>query len=78
VRKKTLLSWSSGKDSAWVLYVLRQDPTIEVVELFSVLNERFNRVFMHSTRVELLYQQAEAAGLALHTINLPDPCSIAI
>jgi diphthamide synthase (EF-2-diphthine--ammonia ligase) len=75
VRKRTLLSWSSGKDSAWALYVLRQDPAVEVEGLFSVLNERFNRVSMHSTRAELLCRQAEAAGLALHTIHLPDPCT---
>lgn len=75
MRKRTLLSWSSGKDSAWALYVLRQNPTIEVVGLFSVLNERFNRVSMHSTRAELLRRQAEAAGLALRTINLPDSCT---
>jgi len=75
VRKKTLLSWSSGKDSAWALFVLRQDPAVEVVGLFSVLNERFNRVSMHATRAELLCRQADAAGLPLHTINLPDPCT---
>jgi uncharacterized protein (TIGR00290 family) len=70
-----LLSWSSGKDSAWTLHVLRQDPTVEVTGLFSVLNGRFNRVSMHSTREMLLCRQAEAAGLMLHTINLPDPCT---
>jgi uncharacterized protein (TIGR00290 family) len=75
VKKRTLLSWSSGKDSAWALYALRQDPTVEVVGIFSVLNERFNRVSMHSTRAELLHRQAEAAGLALHTIQLPDRCT---
>ena len=69
------MSWSSGKDSAWALYVLRQDPTVELAGLFSILNERVNRVSMHSTRAELLSRQAEAAGLALHTINLPDPCT---
>ncbi|MGA1795609.1 MAG: ATP-binding protein [bacterium] len=73
--KKTLLSWSSGKDSAWALYMLRQDPTVEVIGLFSVVNERFNRVSMHSTRMELLRRQAEAAGMPLHTINLPDTCT---
>jgi uncharacterized protein (TIGR00290 family) len=75
VGKKTLLSWSSGKDSAWALHILRQDPTVKVVGIFSVLNERFNRVSMHSTRMELLCRQAEATGLPLHTINLPDPCT---
>lgn len=73
--KKTLLSWSSGKDSAWALHVLRQDPSIEVVGLFSAINEQHNRVSMHSTREALLRLQADAAGLALHTINLPAPCS---
>jgi uncharacterized protein (TIGR00290 family) len=75
VKKRTLLSWSTGKDSAWALHVLRRDPAIEVVGLLSTLNERFNRVSMHSTRAELLCRQGEAAGLPLHTINLPDPCT---
>jgi uncharacterized protein (TIGR00290 family) len=74
--KKTLLSWSSGKDSAWALHTLRQDPTIEVVGLYSVLNEKFNRVSMHSTRADLLNRQAKVAGLELQTIMLPDPCSM--
>ena len=75
MKKRTLLSWSSGKDSAWALYVLRQDSTVEVVGLFSVLNEQFNLVSMHSTRAELLSRQAKTTGLVLHTINLPDPCT---
>lgn len=74
--KKTLLSWSSGKDSAWALHVLRQDPTFEVAGLFSVMNERFNHVSMHATRAGLLSRQGEAVGLPLHQIHLPDPCTI--
>ena len=74
-RKRTLLSWSSGKDSAWALHVLRQDKTVEVTGLFSVVNERFNRVSMHATRAELLLRQAKAAGLELHTVTIPDPCT---
>jgi len=76
MRRKTLLSWSSGKDSAWSLYLLRQDPAIEVIGLFSVMNEQANRASMHATRERLLFLQAEAAGLALETINLPDPCTM--
>lgn len=75
VRKKTLLSWSSGKDSAWALHLLRQDPTVKVVGLLTVLNEQYNRVSMHATRAELLRQQAESADLTLHQINLPSPCT---
>ena len=75
VRKKTLLSWSSGKDCAWALYMLRQEPGIEVVGLFSVMSERFDRVSMHATRAALVRRQAEAAGLPLERIDLPDPCT---
>jgi uncharacterized protein (TIGR00290 family) len=73
--KKTLLSWSSGKDSAWTLQVLRQNPDVEVVGLLSTINQHFGRVAMHGTRVELLRAQAEATGLPLWEIPLPWPCS---
>ncbi|MGL5482885.1 MAG: ATP-binding protein, partial [Aeromonas veronii] len=46
-KKRVLLSWSSGKDCAWALHQLRQDPAIEVVGLFTTLNQAFERVAMH-------------------------------
>jgi uncharacterized protein (TIGR00290 family) len=73
--KKVLLSWSSGKDSAWALQVLRQNPDAEVVGLLSTINQHFGRVAMHGTRVELLRAQAKATGLHLWEIPLPWPCS---
>ena len=73
--KRVALSWSSGKDSAWSLHVLRQDPNIEVEALFTTLNEQFDRVAMHAVRHELLDRQAESLGLPLWTISLPWPCS---
>jgi uncharacterized protein (TIGR00290 family) len=75
MKKKALLSWSSGKDSAWALHLLLQDPAIDLLGLFTVMNEKFDRVSMHSTRRELLFRQAEAIGLPLETIDLPDPCT---
>jgi uncharacterized protein (TIGR00290 family) len=75
MKKKTLLSWSSGKDSAWAVHLLQKDARIELVGLFTVMNEKFDRVSMHSTRRGLLQRQAEAIGLPLQTINLPDPCT---
>lgn len=72
---RTLLSWSSGKDSAWSLHVLRQDPEIEVVGLVTTLNSAFDRVAMHGVRRSILEAQANAAGLPLHVIDLPWPCS---
>lgn len=71
---KTLLSWSSGKDSAWALHRLRQNPDIEVVGLFTTLNAAFDRVAMHGVRRSILEAQAAAAGLPLHVIDLPWPC----
>jgi uncharacterized protein (TIGR00290 family) len=75
MKRRTLLSWSSGKDSAWALHLLRQDPGIDLLGLFTVMNEKFDRVSVHSTRRELLQRQADAVGLPLQTINLPDPCT---
>jgi uncharacterized protein (TIGR00290 family) len=76
MNKKTLLSWSTGKDSAWALHLLRQDSRIDLVGLFTVMNQKYNRVSMHATRLEMLRRQADVAGLPLRTINLPDPCTI--
>ena len=76
MKKKTLLSWSSGKDSAWALHALRHDPHINILGLFSVVNQKYGRVSMHSTRLQLLQRQAEAAGLPLHIINIPDQCTV--
>jgi len=75
MRKKTLLSWSSGKDSAWALHRLRQRDDIEVVGLFTTVNAEFRRVAMHAVRLELLKLQAEAVGLPLETLDIPYPCS---
>lgn len=73
--KKTLLSWSSGKDSAWALHVLRQQTDIDVVGLFSTVNEKFERVAMHAVRNELVQQQAQSAGLPIQLLPIPYPCS---
>ena len=73
--KRVLLSWSSGKDSAWTLYQLQQDPMVEVVGLLTTFNEEFNRSAIHGVRQQLLRLQAEAAGLPLIEIPLPWPCS---
>ncbi|MCG3112646.1 MAG: adenine nucleotide alpha hydrolase [Candidatus Manganitrophus sp. SB1] len=75
MKKKTWLSWSSGKDSAWSLFRLRQQPDIEVTGLVTTVNERHQRVAMHAVRLSLLQAQAEAAGLPLHVVPIPSPCS---
>lgn len=73
--KRVLLSWSSGKDSAWTLHTLRNDPEIEVCGLLTTVNAEFDRVAMHGVRRSVLEAQAAAAGLPLWAIPLPWPCS---
>ncbi len=75
MRKKALISWSSGKDSAWTLQVLRQSNEYDIVGLLTTINSSFNRVAMHGVRRELVEAQADAAGLPLWKVPLPWPCS---
>ncbi|MEX2526685.1 MAG: ATP-binding protein [Gemmatimonadota bacterium] len=72
--KRVLVSWSSGKDSAWTLHTLQRDPEVEVVGLLTTLNGQADRVAMHAVRRELLRAQAAAAGLPLKEVDLPWPC----
>ena len=74
-RKRVLLSWSSGKDCAWALHLLRQRDDVEVVALVTTFNEAFGRVAMHAVRRELVRLQAERVDLPLWEIPLPWPCS---
>src|SRR3984885_439497 len=73
--KRILLSWSSGKDSAWSLHILRQRGEYEVVGLLTTFNEVADRVAMHAVRRELGERQAAATGLPLWAVPLPWPCS---
>ena len=73
--KRVLLSWSSGKDSAWTLYRLQQDPTVELVGLLTTFNESADRVAMHAVRREIVNAQAAAAGLPLFPVSIPSPCT---
>jgi uncharacterized protein (TIGR00290 family) len=73
--KKVLLSWSSGKDSAWTLHLLRQRPDIQVAALVTTFNSEANRVAMHAVRRALVATQAERIGIPLWAVELPWPCS---
>lgn len=72
---KALLAWSSGKDSAWTLHVLRQRGDVDVVGLLTTINQVHDRVAMHAVRTTLLQAQAAAAGLPLWPVPIPSPCS---
>ncbi|MBZ5685513.1 MAG: adenine nucleotide alpha hydrolase [Acidobacteriia bacterium] len=73
--KRVLLSWSSGKDSAWALHVLRNQGEHQIVGLLTTFNQAADRVAMHAVRRELVERQAAATGLPLWNVPLPWPCS---
>ncbi len=73
------VSWSSGKDSAWALHTLRQQPKYyDVRGIFTTVTKTFDRVSIHSTPAWVLQQQAEKLGVPLYEIPIPYPCSNAI
>ena len=72
---RILLSWSSGKDSAWALHVLEQQHPGCVRALLSTVNIDAGRVAMHGVRRELLEAQATAARLPLWEVPIPHPCT---
>jgi uncharacterized protein (TIGR00290 family) len=74
-RLRTLLSWSSGKDSAWALRTLRRDRRYDVVGLVTTINRTADRVAMHAVRTDLLRAQARATALPLWELLIPSPCS---
>jgi uncharacterized protein (TIGR00290 family) len=71
---KILVSWSSGKDSAWMLHVLRRERIGAPAALLTTVNEAANRVAMHGVRTDVLRAQAAAAQLPLITVSIPSPC----
>lgn len=72
---KALVSWSSGKDSAWALHTLRQREDVELAGLLTTFNRAAGRVAMHAVRERLVEAQARALGLPLVKVPIPSPCS---
>ena len=70
-----VVSWSTGKDSAWCLHALRAAGEVEVVGLLTTVTRTFDRVSVHGTRTDVLRAQAEGLGLPVWPIELPYPCS---
>jgi uncharacterized protein (TIGR00290 family) len=71
---KTLIAWSSGKDSAWALHEARRSGEYEIVGALTTVTETFGRVSMHGVREELLRAQLEAIGIPPNIVPIPFPC----
>lgn len=73
-RPKALISWSSGKDSAFALHEVRRDGIHDVVGALTTVTETFGRVSIHGVRQEILQAQLDAAGLSPRVVPIPYPC----
>jgi uncharacterized protein (TIGR00290 family) len=73
-RAKALISWSSGKDSAFALHEVRRAGELDVVGALTTVTETFGRVSIHGVRQEILHAQLDAAGLPPRIVPIPYPC----
>lgn len=73
-RPKALIAWSSGKDSAWALHMLRSEERFEIAGALTTITETVDRVSMHGVREELLRAQLDSAGLPAVIVRIPSPC----
>lgn len=75
MKPKAIVSWSTGKDSAWALYQVRRAAQLEVVGVLTTVTASFGRVSMHGVRESLLDRQIEALGLPCTKVKIPWPCT---
>ena len=75
MRKRVILSWSGGKDSALALQALRSDSNVEVVGLLTSVTREYDRISVHGVRRSLLNQQAARVQLPLFIVELDPACT---
>ena len=73
-RPKALISWSSGKDSAFALLEVLERDEIDVVGALTTVTSAYGRVSMHGVREELLDLQVAQLGLPCYKVHIPSPC----
>jgi uncharacterized protein (TIGR00290 family) len=71
---KALISWSSGKDSAFALHEIRRSGAFDVAGALTTVTDTFERVSIHGVRQEILLAQLDAAGLPPRIVPIPYPC----
>ncbi len=69
---KTYFNWSTGKDAAMALQLLKEDQNYEVDRLVTSINGALQRVTMHGLRNELLFEQVKALDIPCDVITLPE------
>ncbi|MBX0359305.1 hypothetical protein [Halobacillus sp. Nhm2S1] len=70
--EKVIVSWSGGKDSALALQKVMDDENYEIAGLFSTISEHSLRLPVHEVSQNLLMKQADALGLPLEIVMVPE------
>ncbi|MGN6195841.1 MAG: diphthine--ammonia ligase [Ginsengibacter sp.] len=73
---KSFFNWSGGKDGALALYHILNNKNYSVERLLTNMSGQYHRISMHGVREVLLEQQADAIGIPLQKIILPDEPSM--
>jgi uncharacterized protein (TIGR00290 family) len=71
-RPKAIVSWSSGKDSAFALVEAQRE--LDIVGTITTITTAFGRVSMHGVREALLDRQLDELGLPCRKIGIPSRC----
>ncbi len=74
-KKKVVLFWSGGKDSAMALKRIKEDPNLEIVSLVSTFDALSSEIKFHGVPEVLITQQAQLMGLPLIRVYLPQDCT---
>lgn len=70
LKKKAVLNWSGGKDSAHALYKVLQSDEYEIVSLLTTINRDTLLSTMHNIPLELLKIQSQHLGIPLKIVGL--------
>ena len=62
IKKKVVLSWSGGKDSAYAYYKIQKDENLELIALLTTITSEYDRISMHGIRRSLLESQVKSLG----------------
>ena len=73
-RPKAIVSWSTGKDSAYSLCEVIRTGQVEVAGILTTVTSEFVRVSMHGVREELLDRQVEELGVPCWKVSIPSSC----
>lgn len=74
-KKKVVLFWSGGKDSALAYKKIKEDPALELVSLLSTIDQDSGEIKYHGVPEVLIKAQADMMNVPVIRVYLPSPCS---